>query len=326
MRKIIILSLIVILLFLTSCEQELEMNKSKVILVSVALTYENTNLNVLKGAYQDQKAIIDQFRHLAELDEREFISHSITQKGTATNYNVIIDALRGEDINTSTRILLTDIKAKLEEIFNNLEGVADENDLFIFYYSGHGDGNIKLESHKSYNGALVMGDLVFDSNNNWHTKNTNYKSILSAVGLKCLLSGIKSNKLVLLDSCHSGNHIVKDVNSYEMSELNTAISEMFYEVGDTKNNSWELVSSKKEELSYESAANGYIPHGFFSKIILETLGYEFYNGTYEGVGEPEDLLLSVSDLYLAADKNIKIDKQHPQYSKNHMDLVLFNFY
>lgn len=79
------------------------------------------------------------------------------------------------------------------EAIGSTFGKATENDVSLFYYSGHGYGSVDpAEMDPEYQGALVGNDLI---------------SIVTASRLRQELDTIPGRKILIIDSCFSGAHI-----------------------------------------------------------------------------------------------------------------------
>lgn len=94
-------------------------------------------------------------------------------------------------------------KVNIEQAFNDIAKKASPNDVFIFYFAGHGV-LIQESDHSEY--YLAPADLVQLYDTEEHLNETAF----STSNFKKALSKVKAQKqLVLLDACHSGGAVDK---------------------------------------------------------------------------------------------------------------------
>ncbi len=140
--------------------------------------------------------------------------------------------------------ILIDESATRENILNGLESLSEkagENDLVIFYYSGHG-----------YEGAFLPIDYDGFTNKLFHSE---VNSILAKTKAK--------QKICIADACHSGSLFAAKGASQE------AFLNLYREFTSVANNGTALMlSSKSKETSLESKG---LRHGVFTYFLVKGL-------------------------------------------------------
>lgn len=166
--------------------------------------------------------------------------------------------------------LLIDEDATRSNIINAMRNIflrADENDVVMFYFSGHG-----------LKGSFLPID--YDGFNNM-LQHTEIKDILKASKAK--------HKLVLADACHSGSILAS------RTPINIALKR-YYEAFETSNGGTALLmSSKGEEYSLE---DGGLRSGIFSHFLVRGL-----KGEADANGNK---IISVQELFEYVHKNVRI--------------------
>ncbi len=187
--------------------------------------------NYLSGTINDAKEMTAAFYTLADTYGTSFKGYLALQEGTSRNYDNLLYPSR---------------KNLLERIADIGE-LMDEDDLFIFYYAGHG----REESNAAslYHGALVTAP----------EDNSQSNTYLTMSDLSGALSALPGVKVILLDSCFSGAHVAPypldetiDSPRYDPS--------LFY-----------LTAAMEDQLSYEPS--GLNNHGYFTYNFLNYLGW-----------------------------------------------------
>ena len=154
--------------------------------------------------------------------------------------------------------ILTDSNANIANIYNTinlLSEKADDNDVTIFYFSGHGGRNITNEAIIAYDGHII--DTELDEK----------------------LDAIKGKVIVILDSCFSGGFIKdlrgnkriimascgEDKQTYQYSGLKSGIFGYFVNLSLQK-------ITKNAEFTFLFA---YIGSVHFSKKLSEEYGEDY---------------------------------------------------
>ncbi|KAA3636424.1 MAG: peptidase C14 caspase catalytic subunit p20 [Bacteroidetes bacterium] len=165
--------------------------------------------------------------------------------------------------------LLIDEDATHENIMTSMRSTflrADENDVIMFYFSGHG-----LE------GAFLSID--YDGYNN-RLEHTEITQMLKASRAK--------HKIVLADACHSGSILAAKTN---MSEALRRYYEAFEA---TRGGTALLMSSKGEEYSLE---DGGLRSGIFSHFLVRGLKGEADNDS--------NSIITIEELFRFIHKNVR---------------------
>ena len=139
MRKIVFILCMVLLL--TSCESSTE--QGKVIFVSAALDYMNSNVGYLKNPPSDQKALASELQTLAEASGEIYEEYLFLEENGVRTMNGYERKWNQDDI-ISTLL--------------NLDTVS--GDLIIFHYSGHGDSSGALVPDIDTSSRLKPEDLL----------------------------------------------------------------------------------------------------------------------------------------------------------------------
>ena len=157
-----------------------------------------------------------------------------------------------------------------EEIYQAIEDVfseATENDVSLFYYSGHGLSS----TAPGRRGALVGSD----------------GSLITASQLRAALDAIPGRKIVIVDACYSGNLLVgrsllgEAEDSYDGAEafVDAFISAFSLTFRAAANDNtlagqeyFVITASAEDEKSYEGKRG----HGFFTYYLLYGAGWEAY--------------------------------------------------
>lgn len=150
----------------------------------------------------------------------------------------------------------------LSDIATAFKG-ATENDVSLFYYSGHGMGD--------------TGDLV---GNNYSRMYPN--DYITFEQLRAALDQVPGKKIVLLDSCYSGQAIDKDSISEEelMAEMQNyadraigAFSDTVTKSGELKGtNYYVMTACRKDQTS--AAYNVSVPFSVFTRFFEEVCGWD----------------------------------------------------
>ena len=307
MKKIF--SALFIMLLLSSCSNALD--SSRTIVIAVALDYEedafqdkenNLVVNTLSNPPNDLEAFTSQVDILAsgrEVERHIFLSQGGTRR---------VNGKREE----------WDKEAILSTI-SSLE--AEENDLVLFFYSGHGmDGT---------------GELVVSAKEGKMDK-------ISPDELLTALSGIGGKKCVFLDSCYSGAFVenagmladgeVFGEDGSLMKEgflfsLGPAISLSITSGRLGTDDIWLMSATTDGQLSYDSGTEG-LPnqekYGAFSYFLISSLGYDMENDSPRISQERNEVT------FLGLYRDIKRrmtesmwTEQTPQITLTPLDLVLF---
>lgn len=172
---------------------------------------------------------------------------------------------------------------------NGVFGAATENDVSLFYYSGHG----LQSSSTTYLGSLCGSDNNF----------------VTPTQLRNALDKVKGKKIVLIDACHSGNMIGKSIGGKTLTEqqINQKITSSFINAfaGGSKSNLaagnyYVLVAAHSTQTSVEVTYSGSSRSvGLFTYAFCRGAGYNelSQSATSLGADANGDKQLTLSEMY-----------------------------
>ena len=195
-------------------------------------------------------------------------------------------------------------KSEMLKEINSAFADVDENDVSLFYYSGHGVTTWDTA------GALLGYD----------------RETLTAAGLKKKLDSIPGKKIVILDSCYSGAHIGKGTAAQRSAAeaFNKSVISVFASDDTSKNLAqsgyYVLTSSHSSELSLTSQ-----PYSVFTSGILKGSGLSLYGVGSDGTLPADtsgDKKISLSECYSYA-YEYALDDQHAQVYPENSGFILW---
>lgn len=311
MKKSFLFLILLSLLFITSCELYMDepSNKGKIYAIHIALDYQNSSYKNLSGTIPDARELQKALAAVALSDGREYQDYLMIQEGSTPD---MLDAHYPSKIN-------------VENYLVGLKAIANEDDLTILTYSGHGEDK--------------SGDLML-------AKTTPSSPIsMSASELLILMNDIPGRKLVILDSCYSGMFVEKSPSSTN-TLLDNSISTFFetYHSSSTyeKPDLFVLTASAHAD-SYEmefGTGSDTHHHGVFTYTLLEALGWNHPHTrpilpvTIQDPPAAKGGRITVDGLFRYIKKNQGIptrlklfskwtEHQHPTTTGGPMDFVLF---
>lgn len=327
---------IVLLLFI-GCDLFYVSRPYEINLITIALDYQNTiNANNLYGTINDAREVEKALRIMCERNEVNFSSYNYYQVGDDYSENTINN-------------LEYPSKYHILEGLKKLKKNSKSNSINIIYYSGHSDdeGSFVLATTDS-----IQGNINFDNSTN--KIETSQK--ITPNELYQALEDFKGQTILISDSCYSGN--LYRANSYSLKEEIDLQSLYNKFISEDSNNSniYILVATEKNNTAHEPYYEvGYRQHGYFSKALLEGLGWcdgtkgEIKNeiipelidnngiqGTLaQGVPPAaKNNILSIDSLVEYIEENQEINlksnqnniaHQYPQVSGGRYDVVLFKY-
>ncbi len=323
MKKALVI--LISIIALAGCEYFYEdgiKKEPKLYMFAIGIGYDKdyNKISNLKAARGDAYAMTEQIAHIVEgkmdyeimlfTDEEEgFRLSSVTPLSTEKIYSY-----GKEMIN----------KEKLSRIINeeSFSSAPDEEDIVIFYYAGHGEertGNLvysySYESGKYSDSTMSARDLYDDFLSQW-----------------------EGRKLIILDSCYSGNFIedgdlaesVKFEDGknkgYDLSKALTLSFNSLSSNESAKTDCYVLSAAHKDQLAYEAES---LKHGYFTYAILDYFGYDFENEEAVYTTKFDKKSIRVEDLYEAAidhypyKNSLKISS--PSTTLSRFDMVIFDF-
>lgn len=282
MKRIIAAILLTLILF-TGCEFIYPEAEGDIYLLSVALSYRGSDISpVLNATLPDQKAMRGQLELLSVKSGKYFRETAIIQDNDIRTEGNLDLSLKGGDV-----------KTLISEAIEKIGSVIAENDILIFYYSGHG---------------YADGALAFSGT--------------STMAPDELLEEIKTldcRKLLILDCCYSGNYVKGGSSSFI-----EAYRSIFSSNDDYDNNLWVMAAALPYQKSWEEQGG----HGFFTEAILKVTGYDLDNEVPAvNTGRTISFLTLTSEvpsnIRARLGKDTGYMEQYPNSTLTGRDLVLF---
>ncbi len=345
-RVRLLLSISLILLSMTvafvSCELVTkEPEKGTMRVLSIGISYLNSDVGPLYGPIADAPAISVAFKKNAETTGLDASIVTMLQADGTRNTS-------DPDYPSKKNIL-----TKLSQFARD----SQDNDITVVYFSGHGDGekNTFDETQEPYclitatvdTASQNRGKIFSEYNRGTGGDPDTYKILpecrLPATVLQNKLKEIKGKKLLILDCCYSGGHLVNNpsfVNTEEvgLQAWNEGIRKLFSPTEEAEYDLFVITASRNDLLSYEPAKDKKGKHGYFTNAILNGMGVfdDFIlNGDMNEVSNRNYILpppacsnkvLTLDGLYNFAKRTMEYkNKQRPQIIRGPYDLVLFQF-
>lgn len=205
---------------------------------------------------------VAQYRHMQALRYTDDDAYAM---------NTFLRSPEGGAVKKSNMKILIDEAATKKNILDALNlfaEKADANDVFIFYFSGHG---------------LPEGLLPIDYEGKHSDKTLLHKDLV-----KILKNSKAKSKVVIADACYSGGMLAFKGEDYENSMNN-----YYNEISKNKGGLVMILSSKAEETSIEN--NG-LRQGIFSHFLMR--------GLYGAANTDNDELIRLDELFEYVQKNV----------------------
>ncbi len=156
----------------------------------------------------------------------------------------------------------------MESAIRSVFSQADDDDVTILYYTGHG-----LNSNYSSNIGALCGN---DGN-----------SFIYPYQLRNILDQYKGTKVILLNSCHSGAMIGKDADAKALArQINSSFIQAFYSPAEKSSNNlaasgYYVLTACKTEQTGIGVTNNYTGdrYSIFTKGLVEGLGWDMLKKT-----------------------------------------------
>lgn len=287
---------IAIALLLSACAPYTQ--ETETIFISVAASYgKEGEVNYLANPPGDQRALSEQLSYIA------------SRKGIPYREYLFLEAdgrmsISGDERPWGRKDILT--------LLETLE--ADEQNLIIFHYAGHGDQN----------GSFVMPD----------------GTRLNPDDLLYRLRRIPGMKCAFIDSCYSGRFIANDtaLMNGELFDDGQLVSEtfanmlmpslkLFFTITEPSYwNTWVLTAASTDQLSYDSWDEGYDRQdefGAFTYYLLKALGYRMDSGT-PALPDGRITFYTIYDRIKQTMSETLWKRATPQATLTPVDLVLFD--
>ena len=295
----------------------------RIVIPGDTLTYTDTGLDVNKEYYYTLRPYADigggQYlggptsnrvyckpiiTYRALLIGQMYTGTSYALHGTENDRDAIAAALYTMGATPYTVTQKTDLTGSgiLSAIQTAFSGATD-NDVSLFFYSGHGVQSTDTE----YLGALCGVDLPSAS------------AYITPTKLRNALDTIPGTKIVIIDACHSGNMIGKNlsatgdasiastaVDTVDDQAMNQMIASSFISAFATAAKAnlatggyYVLVAAHSSQTSIEMF-NGYKWFGYFTTILCQGSGYDEINDSVLSslyADANRDLMISLSEAY-----------------------------
>ncbi len=213
----------------------------------------------------------------------------------------MLSAMEGSNYEVTS--LLNQTASGIQAAIRSAFADATEDDISLFYYSGHGTNN-----------GWIVG-----------TKNT----FLSPLQLRTTLDQIPGEKIILLDCCYSGAFIGKSMGQATPNAFNSAVLQAF---ANSKSRSADnlnasgyhvLTACSKSQLSNSLTGDGYHWWGAFTYALCWGSGYDEIEQEYLDdiasdfdqngqitLAEGHDTVLVVVDQFMQEHPSIEQDVQY----------------
>ncbi len=197
--------------------------------------------------------------------------------------------------------------AKKSEIISGIRSTfadAMDNDVSLFYYSGHGvkASGVSDSEYNRMQGALVSVDMQY----------------ITMAELAQELSKVRGRVIVILDSCHSGASIMPTggeeddlqafyadvIDAFSAYDLETSGSDG-EKAGELKQSKFIVIAAARiNQSSYEGKYDGSgYAQGAFTAALIKGMGCRYLYGTYTGsmpADKDKDKKVTLKELYTYA--------------------------
>lgn len=302
-RILLLISILTAVLISCTLSTTPAMRPNDVYFLSVACAYigDYNGARELEGTLNDQTFLDRQLEYLASQSDSSYHAY-LLQNGTVdgslqneSDRNLITVKQDGTVI-TQNDIAPEDFIAGFRETVSLIASEAEADDVLIFHYSGHGNND----------GGLCLPD------------GSGGYSVLSLSELVSLLGEIRcGGRLVMLDSCYSGN-IVTDSDT----DSRQSLADLFSPYEGSVSSFWFSAASSSDELSWSADFNG-VDLGIHTARVLNALGFDLTSMT-AGRRDPDYVSFNRIISRLAA-VEVPGRTQHYTSSESIRDLVIFNF-
>lgn len=316
MKRVLIILVSVIAFITTSCSLVSNSDDQKVIILSVGIDYKNSTVRDLDSTVNDAKEF--GYALKAQYDRNGIPNELIymIQEGSDADRTI-------KDYPTSMNI-----ESKLDEI----SSILNSEDLFVFYYSGHGayiDDNFDIvktvKNPDDYSMILACAGTAIYS-----------YTPLFADDLYKKIAALPCRSIVLLDSCYSGDFKIcnESFSSFKDSISNYGKAKSFEKIS-------AITASTALQESFGAPIvkleNGvYEQHGIMTAYLLKYLGwshsserhshYIYNNKEYDIAGFDYTTVrgLTLRDLFeYAVEKNpYRFTTQTPCFYKSNVDTYI----
>lgn len=230
-----------------------------------------------------------------EVDGRTYIFSDLTNtKLDADDMTLFFQQYYGFDEVTKQ---LDVTKEKILADFNDMKGKTQENDITLFYFSGHGIG-YSIDSlgmlidpvisppESSFGESAIVPNFPESLTPGKDHSVTN-EDFIYMTELFDALDAIPGKQVVIIDICNGGGLIPENSadidrlpgeydNNSDVSGFSEAWNRYFSDLENSYEDIWIITSSGAYEESWE---NNSIQNGFYTYYFLDSLGYDHENNT-----------------------------------------------
>ncbi len=261
--------------------------------------------NPLNATVNDAVEVGNALVNLAEKADIDYQVEYIL--GSSTTY--INDAVVPSAV--STDVSVSSLTGALADLAEN----ADEADITIIYYSGHGAG----ESSKASYGT----DVTEESYLLLGRDEDDYHVLYPISNFLDLVSAIPGTKVIIGDFCYSGSLVQSgyvSVTDGEYSDMSA--SQLFWE-GDKiceYSSLFCLSAARYYQKSYESG-----DHGYFTSALLDALGWDEDSKSLTSAKAEKNGMITLFNVANYCIDNDDNSRQTPMLSGGSNDVILFSF-
>lgn len=292
---ILISILVLVLVSITSCDVlNVSHDGQRVVILSVGLDYKNTTVTPLKGTINDAKEMGMALKSL--YDDRGIDCELIymLQEGIASDIN--------SSFYPSARNILKQIK-ELE---------LDSDDLFVFYYAGHG------ESGSGGSMFLACGKEVVYSGSS--TVTYNYTELLMR-DLQNQIMTLPCRSVVILDSCHSG--MMDSLNEPNPNSWIDSLSLIFEPSWYNEGKISVLASAAARNTAEDSVEIWFDEknserHGDFTNLLLNNLGWNHSCSEYTEYCNKDDSKIIIYGYSTGVKGKVTLDELYRNILKGNL--------
>ena len=307
MRKITLFLSILVLIIASSCSIMPDRSNQKVSILSVGLDYKDNIYRDLEGTVNDAKEVGMALKSVYDTKGVECNLTYMIQEGYTVPYS--------DDMYPNKDNIIKKIKSQSQTL--------DADDLFIFFYAGHGQTGASGEMF------LATG---YDS--------TSY-SKLGITDIVNALDSLKCRSIIIMDSCYSGMldpsnptipgniaGMTDPQNGNYLNDFTSSLKDIFGKPWYEMSKITVLASASAREVAADGAkvvlSDGTTEtHGYFTAALLTNLGWchsketiSFINSdereiTVKGYSVGYKGTLSMDSLYLNIMKNWNNRQQNP---------------
>ena len=299
MKRVLLTGIaVLIILMLSGCELYQPLYTAKIHGLFIGLDYQNSGLNDLSGTIPDATELAGAFHRISESYQIPFDGYLALQEGSGVNPEAPLYP-------SASNIL---------QLIDHIGSKMDDNDLFIFYYAGHGD---IMDGQDASTGVLAT---AVDDESSLYTE-------VTVTALSEALAALPGNKVVILDSCYSGAYVAE-------YPLDQRVEQTLYDPSQ-----FYLTSTHIDETAKETSVGTHF-HGRFTSDLLTYLDWDHEGTTqvsvyldsliekvpYDVEGEITDLssldkIITLRDLEDAA---VPQWAQEAQRTAGPRDIILLN--